>query len=163
MDHGTDDHATIGAAVRSARLRRGLSLAVVAEQIGHTHSWLSRVERGLLPLESRRDLAALAEALQVSPTDLTGQPYEIGISRDDSAVASIPAVRRALHETDSSARMDAGTLLAAEESLTRMRLGFDLPGLGKLIPTLIPALRSTIPHVDAEDRDRLQRVLFWSF
>ena len=69
----------IGAAVRSARLRRGLSLDVVAGLAGHSKSWLSKVERGLLPLERRSDLAALADALQVSVVDLTGQPYdEIG-------------------------------------------------------------------------------------
>ena len=58
-----DDRGSVGAAVRSARLRRGMSLAVVAELAGHSKSWLSKVERGLLPLERRRDLAALAAAL----------------------------------------------------------------------------------------------------
>src|SRR5262249_46077106 len=55
--------------------RRGRALAaaapwpvldVVAGLAGHSKSWLSKVERGLLPLERRSDLAALADALQVS-------------------------------------------------------------------------------------------------
>ncbi|MBI3688296.1 MAG: helix-turn-helix transcriptional regulator [Actinobacteria bacterium] len=40
----------MGAAARSARLSRGLSLEVVAGLAGHSKSWLSKVERGLLPL-----------------------------------------------------------------------------------------------------------------
>jgi hypothetical protein len=47
----------VGRAVRSARLDRRLSLDVVAGLAGHSKSSLSKVERGLLPLERRSDIA----------------------------------------------------------------------------------------------------------
>jgi transcriptional regulator with XRE-family HTH domain len=90
-----DDRTRIGARVRSARLRRGLSLDVLAGLVGHSKSWLSKVERGLLPLDRRSDLAALAGALEVSPTELTGQRHP-GRDRDGSDEDTEPAVRRAL-------------------------------------------------------------------
>jgi transcriptional regulator with XRE-family HTH domain len=52
-----------------------MSLDVAAGLAGRSKSWLSKVERGLLPLERRSDLAALADALDISPIDLTGYQH----------------------------------------------------------------------------------------
>lgn len=64
----------IGQNVRRARRYRGMSLAVLAGLIGRSKGWLSLVENGHLPLERRKDIAAIADALEVSAVDLLGAP-----------------------------------------------------------------------------------------
>lgn len=159
-----DDRGSVGAAVRSARMRRGMSLAVVAELAGHSKSWLSKVERGLLPLERRRDLAALATALGVSPADLTGQPYD-----DDpqgmgpEVVAMVSGIRRALQDApDQALAAPVDELLAAEEDVTRRRHAVDFAGVGRALPRLLSGLRATIPTVRGADRLQLLHSLFWA-
>lgn len=73
----TDDtagHGGIGLAVRRARRARDMKMAVAAGLVGHSESWLSKVERGLIPLDKRADIAALAEVLGVSADTLLGEP-----------------------------------------------------------------------------------------
>ena len=154
----------IGATVRSLRLRRGLTLEVVAGLVGRDKSWLSRVERGVRPLERRSDIAALAHALQVSPTDITGQPYDISGQPEHEAAMAVPAIRRALQGLpDPADRADVNQLAAQGDALTLMRRRHDLPGLGRAMPGLLTGLRATLPTVaSAEDRQRLLRLLFWA-
>jgi len=157
VDEGTGTR--IGAAVRSARLRRGLSLDVVAGLAGHSKSWLSKVERGLLPLERRSDLAALADALQVSVVDLTGQPYDE--TREAAAAAAVPRLRRALLDTpDPTLASDPDELVSATEALAELRFRLDLAALGERLPGLIDRLRGTVATASARDRPRLLRALF---
>ncbi|TDD94788.1 helix-turn-helix domain-containing protein [Actinomadura rubrisoli] len=70
----TDDPRRIGDNIRAARRARGLSLEVTAGLIGRSKGWLSKIENGLLRLERRSDIAALAEALEVSADALLGMP-----------------------------------------------------------------------------------------
>ena len=161
-----DDRTRIGANVRSARLRRGMSLAVVAGLAGRSAAWLSLIERGLRPLERRSDLAALANALQISPVDLTGQPYvpDDGKHPAAAADATIVRVRQAIQDLPDPAAADEPDRLVADvETLTDLRLSLDLAGLGAALPGLLRRLRATIPVVTrAEDRARLLRAYFWT-
>lgn len=154
----------IGATVRSLRLRRGLSLEVLAGLVGRDKSWLSRVERGLRPLERRKDIAALADALQVSVVDLTGQPYVVPGKPEDDATTAIPALRRALQDLPNPAARAEIDQLDAQASVARqMHDVLDHCGLGRVLPGLLVGLQSTIPAVaNAEERRRLQRLLFWA-
>jgi transcriptional regulator with XRE-family HTH domain len=72
MDANTDP--AVGTNVRQARRAARLTIELVAGRIGHSKSWLSMVERGLLPLDKRQDIAALAEVIGVSADALLGQP-----------------------------------------------------------------------------------------
>lgn len=60
--------------MRRARRSRDLTLEQLAGRAGRSKSWLSKVENGLLPLDKRADIAALALALEVSADALTGEP-----------------------------------------------------------------------------------------
>ncbi len=66
---------TIGSRVRSCRRFRGMTLETLAGLSGLSKGYLSMIEDGLRPLNNRHHVAALADALKVSVTDLTGQPY----------------------------------------------------------------------------------------
>lgn len=137
-----DEPERVGAMARSARLRRGLSLDVVAGLSGHSKSWLSKIERGLLPLERRRDLAALADALSVSPADLTGQPYDPDErSATTAAQAAIPAIRRALLDAPAASPSPVEELAADVETLTVRRQAYRLDEAAAALPALLTRLR----------------------
>lgn len=85
-----DDQITIGARLRVLRRWRGMTQTELAGLTGVTQAWLSMVERGLYPLDRRSHVAALAAALRVSETDLTGGPH---LSEDPVQTGPHNAVR----------------------------------------------------------------------
>ncbi len=84
----------IGSNVRAARRSRGMSLETLAGLTGRSKGWLSKVENGHARLERRQDIAAIAEALEVSADTLLGTPAP-GI-RPGSAAYDITPLQRAL-------------------------------------------------------------------
>jgi transcriptional regulator with XRE-family HTH domain len=77
---------TIGSHIRTLRRKQGKSLAVVAGLAGISKSLLSQVENGRKPMNNRHMVAAVADALGVSFTDLTGQPYPSNRDRELAAI-----------------------------------------------------------------------------
>lgn len=69
-----DDARTIGARLRQIRYRPDKSLRVVAGLAGMSKSHLSELERGESALDRQSEIVALANALQVAPSELTGMP-----------------------------------------------------------------------------------------
>lgn len=69
------DEITIGARLRTLRRWRGKSQVELAGLAGLSPSFLSMVETGQRPLDRRSHIAALANALKVSETDLVGGPH----------------------------------------------------------------------------------------
>jgi transcriptional regulator with XRE-family HTH domain len=90
------DEATVGQRLHAVRTRRGMSLAEVAGVAGLSAPYLSMAERGLRAIDRRSTITALAAALRVSESDLTGGPY-LGSDPVQSAPhLAIPALRVAL-------------------------------------------------------------------
>jgi len=98
MTEGTSgdgwDDRTIGRRVKRIRQSRRKSLRVVAGLAGISAGHLSRIENGQRALDRRSVVVALANALEVSPSELTSLP--IPAPADGNADTSIQAVRRAL-------------------------------------------------------------------
>jgi transcriptional regulator with XRE-family HTH domain len=69
-----EEARTIGARLRQVRRARRKSLVVVAGLAGVSKSHLSRIERGEVPLDSISEILALAEALEISPSELIRLP-----------------------------------------------------------------------------------------
>jgi hypothetical protein len=65
-----DDACTIGRRVRQFRYARRKSLVVVAGLSGMSKSKLDRIERGEVALDRLSDVVALANALQIAPSEL---------------------------------------------------------------------------------------------
>jgi len=64
----TDQQARkLGALVRAARRRKGLSLLAFMDLTGLDYSWLNRLERGLYSTPNPVHLARVAEALDIDP------------------------------------------------------------------------------------------------
>ncbi|MGH3842424.1 MAG: helix-turn-helix domain-containing protein [Pseudonocardiaceae bacterium] len=92
MDVG--DARTIGARLRQIRNSRKKSLRVIAGLAGISKAHLSRIERGERALDRRSEIVALANALQISPSELTALPIPAPINGGSDA--GIAAVRLAL-------------------------------------------------------------------
>jgi transcriptional regulator with XRE-family HTH domain len=69
-----EEARTIGARLRRIRRARGKSLRVVAELAGMSKSHLDRIERGERALDSISEIVALANALQIAPSELLKLP-----------------------------------------------------------------------------------------
>ena len=88
----------VGRRLREIRSWRGLSLTVTAELAGLSAGYLSHIERGLRPLQRRATLEALASALRVAPSEITGQPCPPSSAREAVAHSTSPALRAVLHD-----------------------------------------------------------------
>ena len=94
--------ATIGRAVRAARMRRALSGAAAARLCGVSRSMLCRIEQGLC-FPSVQVLCRIAEGLQVSPGSLLpAQAHGCGVVSEatKSSVASGDDSTRGASPTD---------------------------------------------------------------
>ncbi|RAY17021.1 transcriptional regulator [Actinomadura craniellae] len=70
-----EERETIGERVKRYRLRLGLTQADLAAELGRSQGWVSKVERGLIELDSAALINRLASALHVHPNDLIARPY----------------------------------------------------------------------------------------
>src|SRR5437588_1515812 len=80
----------IGRKLRQLRHARGKSLSVVAGLAGISKSYLSRLESGERALDRRSLILALANALDVAPSEITGAELALpGEAGDDRALAEV--------------------------------------------------------------------------
>jgi transcriptional regulator with XRE-family HTH domain len=85
-----DDAHMIGRRVRRIRHSRGKSLVVIAGLAGMSKSELSRIERGETALDSLSKIIALANALQIAPSELMRLAVPAPANgHTDSAVESV--------------------------------------------------------------------------
>lgn len=140
------DEITIGARLRTLRRWRGKSQLELAGLAGLSASFLSMVETGQRPLDRRSHIAALANALKVSETDLVGGPHLTPDPLQADPHMGIPALRVALQtNTLITPAVDRARPLA---DLTRMvtsgigpfRLVGDYVKIGQMLPDLLDEL-----------------------
>jgi transcriptional regulator with XRE-family HTH domain len=86
----------VGRNVALWRRRRGMTQQVLADLCGVSQAYVSMLEHGQRAIDKRSTVIALAEALRVSVTELTGQPYPPVDPIHERATAAVPAVRAAL-------------------------------------------------------------------
>ena len=70
MTDSTAPESTLGDVVREARLAAGLSQETLAEMIGRSQGWLTKVERGEIPTPRDESLRRLAAVLGLNLPDL---------------------------------------------------------------------------------------------
>lgn len=71
------DAPRIGEKIRLARRGRGMAQETLAGLVGRSKGWMSMVENGRLRIDRRSDIAAIANALEVSATDLLDEPEPV--------------------------------------------------------------------------------------
>jgi transcriptional regulator with XRE-family HTH domain len=156
-----DDARTIGQRLRKIRLWRDKTLKVVAELAGITESYLSLIERGLRPLNSRSLVEALAAALEVAPGELTGAHELTSAKGMGEAHAAVVALRVAL--ADNALDDPAGDLsqpwpelaAALQRVNSELRPAADYAAMGLVLPDLITDLHA----VAASDRGHRRQAL----
>jgi transcriptional regulator with XRE-family HTH domain len=128
-----------------------MTLQVLADLSGLSKSFLSMVENGDRHLDRRQHLAAVAEALDVSPADLIGSAAEF---RDSARAAggheSVHEVRVALltsslESPDTPPSQPPGQLLREAEEINILRLHCQFDAVGRRLCDLLPkAHRSAV-------------------
>src|SRR5450759_1131702 len=145
----------IGLNVRAARRSRGMSLEALAGLTGRSKGWLSKIENGHARLERRQDIAAIAEALQVSADALVGEPAPD--IRPRGAAPSFRSLREALLDTtideppDIPARAVSvlAELTAAQDQALRRT---DYATMTGQLPALLAELQVHAGTADGKDR-----------
>ena len=77
-----DDSLTMGRRVRRIRHARGKSLVVIAGLARISKSHLSSIERGERDLDSPSEIVALANALEIAPSESTKLPVPTPSNED---------------------------------------------------------------------------------
>lgn len=158
------DRRRVGENVRSARRYRGVSVEALAGLVGRSKSWVSKIENGRLPLERRSDIAALAEALDVSASDLLGEPTP-AIRPQGRRYGDVVGLRTVLLDSSIESPMDIRPrpLAALEElvagPLHRMRQESDDAQLTTTLPGLLTELHVHTASSLAAERDTALRMV----
>lgn len=129
--------------LRVARWRDigGMTQQQLADAVGVTREYISMIENGRRPVTKRSLLISLAQALGVSITDLTGQPYEPETSEDLAILHIEAGVRAALDEDLDDEPGNPADLAAALQRVRTARMALDYPTLARLLPGLITRTR----------------------
>ena len=158
-----DAEDAIGRRIACARKLRGLTQTGLAGRAHVSKSLIAQVESGHKPATPSL-IAAVAGALDVDVTDLTGQPYRGTDARSDRIHAAIPQIRQALVYWDIPPILDVPPRplddLAAETSrVNRLRKQASYVELGALLPALISELVVHAHQAREADRSRAFRLL----
>ncbi|MGH3990287.1 MAG: helix-turn-helix domain-containing protein, partial [Pseudonocardiaceae bacterium] len=170
VDNADADARTIGRRLREIRVWRDKSLRVAAELAGISESYLSRIERGERTLDRRSLLEALATALRVAPSDITGQPYPPSNEAEALAHAAAQALRAVLRDIE----VDELVTTIPPRSLAELRgevaavnaasAACDYGVLGQTVPDLVGELYALAEvNGSAEARRLLADVLHAAF
>lgn len=149
VQEGTTVTRTDWIGLRVARWRdaAGMSQQTLADRVGYSREYISMIESGKRPVTKRATLIALASALGVSITDLTGQPSAPKSADDLAIYASVPALRGALDDDpDTSQPVDIATLAAAVDRAMAARMSCEYREVAGTLPGLVADTR----RADAE-------------
>jgi len=160
------DDAHIGRRVREIRHWRGLSVTVCAELAGITHSYLSMIERGQRPVTKRSLLESLANALQVSPSDLLAEPFPTAdpVSREAhraiEEIGIVLAHNRLGHPFQEQTRPWLEIQADLDSFLRRLVPACDYVQQAVMLPRLIEDLFTTHAADDVHRRDALIGLMY---
>jgi transcriptional regulator with XRE-family HTH domain len=155
----------IGERVRSLRRQRGMSLRQLAGLAGCSVGFVSMVENGKRLLDSSSLIAAFAEALQVSPAEVTGQPHPPADPHSSAAHEAIPVLRLALMGLN-PALATSGRTAAPPEVLAgrvaeanRLYHAAEYGTLTAALPPLLADLHAAVAAERGTGRRRMLRLL----
>jgi transcriptional regulator with XRE-family HTH domain len=153
-----DDARTIGQRLRLIRNSRSKSLRVLAGLSGISKSQLSEIERGERALDSLKQIVALANALQIAPSELMRLPVPAPANGEtDSAVQAVrSAVTAAIRDRPGGLALPvevlrdrvSATLTAHYGCNPENKIGTSLPALIRDLHTSIAAGRDVAELLD---------------
>lgn len=148
MPQRIEEHT--GARIKSARKRRRLTQRELADRSGVSYSTLTKVEQGHIPA-SPSVIGALAHALSVPVTELTGQPY-LEELQQDHLDGLIHPIREALNVYDLGADPDLtprrlSDLTDHAEEMCRLVRATNIKQVALELPALI-CEATTVAHTE---------------
>jgi transcriptional regulator with XRE-family HTH domain len=154
---GAGDQFSIGERIAFYRRRRGLPQAVLANLVGRTEDWLSKIERGEREIRRLDVLVDLARALRVTLGDLLGEPV---LWEDEQEYDDVPAIRDALMAPQRLSRTLFGSSMPLEYidpvPVTRLAEGawssYQKGDLGRVV-TMLPGLIKATHQMEAASAD----------
>jgi transcriptional regulator with XRE-family HTH domain len=157
------DQDRIGARVAAVRKMRGWGGRELARRAQVSYSLLTKVESGAVPA-SPAFIGAVARAMKVDLTRITGQPYDDPDSRTAALQATIEPFRRALlaydlpPATDTRPRPPA-ELRADVSAMSLLSRQARYLQLGHRLPALIEELQAAIAEAGDDQRPELYALL----
>lgn len=155
------DEITIGARLRTLRRWRRMTQTQLAGLAGLSTSFVSMVETGQRPLDRRSHVAALANALRVSETDLVGGPHLTPDPQQSDPHMGIPALRAALQtNTLTTPAVDRARPLAelvriVTTEVEPLRRACNYVAEGQLLPDVLDELHYRVAAADDEAAKQL--------
>jgi transcriptional regulator with XRE-family HTH domain len=143
----------IGERVRHRRRARGLSQLRLAGLVDRTEDWVSKVERGEIPVDRISVLVKLADALKVPLSDLLGEQNLS--SEQAAAIDETAGLRRVLSTVPALAATEPRDLAALEADLiatTRLRTQAHYAAAAAALPRLITDLEVTASSLQGDQR-----------
>lgn len=157
-EYQPDKDRYVGHQVRAIRARRGISQQVLADRIGVSRGAIAKYEAGERPVDSRRTLYALAQALGVTIGDLTGHEQD---RLDPSAAgfhAAVPDIETALwtagNTTPTGPPRALDELATAAQHAAKLRIQCDYARLGPMIAPILTDCYRQLRDTTGTDRDR---------
>lgn len=148
----------VGRRLRQIRQAQGKSLKVIADRAGISVGHLSHLESGTRALDRRSLVAALATALEVAPSEITGATLEV--PREPGDDRSLVEVRHALLAV--SLDEPRGEVQALEQLQARVAAVLDAQNsadsttVGAALPALIRDLHATVAARHGDERQLLR-------
>lgn len=165
---GTGDQT--GRRLRSARLRRGMTLRTLAGLSGLSVGFLSMVENGRRHLDRTSHINALAEALQVAPAELLGRPYPSANPSVGTTHEAVPAIRLALMGVPATGgtcpSTTAGLVPSLEERVAHVNHLYhsgEYAALARCLPDLLSDLHAATTGTRQEQRMTLLRLTMQAY
>ncbi|MFC0599394.1 helix-turn-helix domain-containing protein [Streptomyces palmae] len=156
----------IGEQLRSARRQRGMSLRTLAGLAGVSVGYLSMVENGRRLLDRSSLITAFAEALQIAPSELTGQPFAPVDPHTSTAHEAIPALRLALMGLTMATPPDRcppqvpiPVLTERVGKANRLYHAAEYGNLAAGLPKLLADLHAAVESADGVGRHQLLKLL----
>ncbi|GHF06721.1 helix-turn-helix domain-containing protein [Streptomyces morookaense] len=157
---------TTGDRIKLYRQRKGLSQSALAGLIGRSEDWVSKVERGVIPVDKLSVLLDLARVLDIRElVELTGRNLALTVHSSPEH-DSVPAIRHAL--TAISSRLGAdlpGTPLTPDELQQRIGEAWHAYEhevdryaiVGPQLPQLLAEARHASRHAAGPDEEQVAR------
>jgi transcriptional regulator with XRE-family HTH domain len=158
-----DSENAVGRRIARARKFQGLTQQGLAGRAHISKSLIAQVESGHKPATPSL-IAAVASAMNLDITDLTGQPYRASDARSDRIYTAIPQIRHALVYWDIPPILDVpprplADLSAETKQVNRLRALASYIELGTLLPALIMELTVHAHQARGADRAAVFRLL----
>ncbi|NSC21499.1 helix-turn-helix transcriptional regulator [Streptomyces albus subsp. chlorinus] len=159
---------TTGERIKYYRLKAGRTQAAVAGLVGRSEDWLSKVERGVIQIDSLSMLTALGRELGVTNiADLVGPHVDMSLTAG-AEHPSVPAIRRALNTPPSLLGYGLpGDALTARQLTDRVNEAWGVyethteryGPVGEMLPGLLGEAYATLRTVSGEDEADTVRAL----